>query len=178
MPSIVNNTILEEVKEEFEANPYAFLSSFHGVPVEVMSTLRRNLEKHANRSVVLKHSLAKKVLEAMKIEGADSLFKHHLFVTLGDKDPQLISKALMEFAKTNDKFKPCGVVFEKKLYDSVFVKSLSQLPSRQELLTQVVVRVKSPISGFVLTLSQMLRGIAVALNEIRKQKEGGSAATA
>jgi large subunit ribosomal protein L10 len=178
VPSVVNNTILKEVKEEFEANPYAFLSSFHGVPVETMATLRRNLEKHSNRSLVVKHSLAKKALEAMKIEGADSLFKDHLLVTLGDKDPQQISKALIEFAKTNSKFKPCGVVFEKKLYDSAFVKSLSQLPSRHELLTQVVVRVKSPISGFVLTLSQMLRGIAVALNEIRKQKEGGSAATA
>ena len=64
-----------------------------------------------------------------------------------------------------------GILFEDKVYDQEFVKQLSKLPSRQELLTQVVVRVKSPISGFVLTLNQLVKGVVVALNEVKKKKE-------
>jgi large subunit ribosomal protein L10 len=97
-------------------------------------------------------------------------------MTLGSRDPQEISKAIVEFAKTNQRFVPRGVVFEGKAYGADFVKSLSKLPSRRELLTQVVVRIKSPISGVVLTLGQLMRGLVCALNEIKNKKSVATAA--
>ncbi len=171
MPSLVQEIMMKEMKREFEKNPYAFISSFQGLAVSDLSDLRRNLEKVAKRSVVVKHSIVRKVFSDLQFDGAEKLLKNNVLVTMGDKEPQIISKALVDFAKKNEKFLPEGVVVDGKVYNKEYVKVLAQLPSRHELLTQVVVRIKSPITGLVLTLNQLLKGFAVALNEIKKKKE-------
>lgn len=172
MPSFVKEAMLKEIKEQFEGNPYAFFSSYEGIAVADISEFRRNIEKISKRSVMVKHTLAKKALEGRALNGVEKILKGSVVVTFTDKDPQLVSKVIMEYAKTHEKWIPQGVIFEGKVYDKEFVKALARLPSRKELLTQVVVRAKSPISGFVMTLGQIMRGFAAALNEIKKQKEG------
>ncbi|MCB9800168.1 MAG: 50S ribosomal protein L10 [Candidatus Omnitrophica bacterium] len=177
MPSIVNERIKTEVEKELAGNAYAFVSTFDKFPMEELSELRRSLEKVANRSIVVKHSILKKLFEEKQYGDLTKQLKGqgHVMVTVGDKDPQNISKAIVDYAKKNEKFVPKVVVFENKLYDETFVKGLATLPSRKELLTQVVVRMKSPISGFVMTLNQLLQGLVVALNEVKKQKESQGA---
>lgn len=171
MPSLIQEFMMKEIKREFEENSYAFISSFHGLAVADLSDLRRNLEKVAKRSLVIKHSIVRKVFSDLQLNDAEKFLKNNILVTVADKDPQVISKTLFDFAKTNEKFLPQGVVLEKKIYDREYIKALAQLPSRHELLTQVVVRVKSPITGFVLTLNQLVRGLVVALSEVKKKKE-------
>ena len=171
MPSAVKEIMMKEITRELESNPYAFLTRFEGLPVSDLSDFRRSVEKVAKRSLVVKHSLAKKVFSQLKIAEAEQFLIGSIIVTVGDKEPQMISKAIVDFAKTHEKLVVSGAVLDRKVYGQEFVKRLAGLPSRHELLTQVVVRVKSPISGFVMTLGQVLRGFVVALNEIKKKKE-------
>ena len=176
MPSAVKEIMMKEITRELEANPYAFLTRFEGLPVSDLSDFRRNVGKVAKRSLVVKHALAKKVFSQLKVEDVEKLLTGSVIVTVGDKEPQMISKAIVDFAKTHEKLMVSGVVLDRKVYGHEFVKQLATLPSRHELLTQVVVRVKSPISGFVMTLGQVLRGFVVALNEIKKVKEAAAPA--
>jgi len=44
------------------------------------------------------------------------------------------------------------------------------------LLTQAVIRIKSPISGFVMTLGQVVRGLVQVLSEVKKKREAASSA--
>ena len=170
MSSVVKEKMLEEIRKEFKGTPYAFVSSFSGLPVAALSDFRRTLEKISRRSMVVKHKLAEKVFSELKVPDAAKILKGSVVITLGDKDPQVISKAILDFTKTNEKIVSQGMIFENTVYGQEFVKQLAKLPSRKELLTQVVVRVKSPISGFVMTLGQMTRGLVLALNEIKKKK--------
>ncbi len=172
MPTIAKELMMKEMAEEFDKNPYAFISTFQTMAVSDVSEFRRTMEKFAKRSLLIKHTLAKKVFGEKSLADAEKLLKGQVLVTFADKDPQAASKALMAFAKTNSKLTPTGIVFEGKVYGDEFIKRLSTMPSRHELLTQTVVRIKSPISGFVMTLHAVLRGVAVVLNEIKKQKEG------
>ncbi len=175
MPTPTKELIIKEIEREFEQHPYAFLSSFEGLKVSDISEFRRSLEKVAGRSLTVKHSFVKKVFANRSLSDAEKFLKGQILVTFAKKDPQMASKALMDFAKANNKLVPAGLIFEGKVYGSEFIKQLSTLPSRQELLTQMVVRMKSPISGFVMTLNAVLRGVVIALNEIKKQKETKSA---
>ena len=175
MVSTIKELMLQEIERELSAHPYAFISNFENFPLEQLAELRRTLGKVAQRSMVVKHSLEKKAFAKLELGEVESYLKGHVLITFGKDAPQTISKAIIEFAKKNEKFVPRAVLFEKKMYDKNFVKSLASLPSRKELLTQVVVRMKSPISGFVITLNQLLRGVAVALNEIKKKKESSAA---
>ncbi len=137
--------------------------------------LRRDLEKVSTRSMMVKQTLAQKVFKEMDYAGAENLLNGAVLVTFGEKDPQAISKAIVDYAKGNDNLKPNGVIFEDKVYDKQFVEQLAALPSREELLTQMVVRMKSPINGFVNGLGQLIRGLVTAINEVKKQKEAGAA---
>jgi large subunit ribosomal protein L10 len=175
MPSEAKELMIKEIRREFDANPYAFITSFDKMTVADSYEFRRSLEKVSSRSMVVKQTLAKKVFAEMDCGSAQNHLNGSVLITFGDKEPQIISKAIVEFSKKNNKFTVSGVVFEKQVYDQGFVKQLATLPSRHELLTQVVVRVKSPISGFVMTLAQVLRGFAVVINEIKKQREAAPA---
>lgn len=170
MPSEAKEMLMKEVEKEFKA-PYAFFSSFDKIGVADLSEFRKSTSKVAKRSLVVKHTFAKKILEKRSLGGFEQLLKGQVVVTFGEAEPQNISKAIVDFMKTNDKMVPAGMIFEDKIYGQDFVKQLAKMPSRHELLTQVVVRVKSPISGFVMTLGAITRGLVVALNEIKKQKE-------
>lgn len=171
MASFVKEFMLKEIERELQGSPCAFISNFENFPLEALADLRRSLGKVATRSLVVKHTLARKAFSNLSLGEVDPFLQGHVLITFGEGAPQAISKAIVEFAKKNDKFVPRAVLFEKKLYDQSFIKSLAALPSRQELLTQVVVRMNSPITGFVMTLNQVLKGFVVALNEIKKKKE-------
>ncbi len=177
MPALVKEKMLAEVENQFAKSSFAFFSNFDKLSVASVSDLRNKLAKLGLRSMVLKHTLASKTLKARNASDAEKFFKNFVFVTFGNGEPQQVSKTLLEFAKANNQFSAAGVYFENKVYDEAFVKALANLPSRKELLTQVAVRMKSPISGVVLTLNALLKGVAVALNEVKKQKESKASAS-
>ncbi|OQA57515.1 MAG: 50S ribosomal protein L10 [Candidatus Omnitrophica bacterium ADurb.Bin277] len=171
MPSIEKELMFKEIVKEFERSPYAFFSSFHGLSVSDLSDARRGLEKVASRSMVIKHAMARKIFAKLNFTEAEKFLSGSIIVTFGEKDPQDISKKIVDFAKANEKWKPAGVIFEGQIHGEEFVKQLATLPSRKELLTQVVIRVKSPLAGIVNVLGGLTRNLVVALGEIKKKKE-------
>ncbi|MBN1688915.1 MAG: 50S ribosomal protein L10 [Candidatus Omnitrophica bacterium] len=171
MPSEIKKMMLEELSQEFGENPYVFISIFDKMKVSELSDFRQKIAKVAKRSFVAKHAFIKKIFTERNLGDVDKLLKGPAMITFGDKDPQIISKEIVDYNKGNDKLAPAGVIFENKIYDVNFIKRLAKLPSREELLTQVVVRINSPISGFVMALGQLTRGLVIAINEIKKKKE-------
>lgn len=171
MPSSTKEMMLKEIVSELNGNTCAFISSYETLSVAELSDFRRQTEKVAKRSLQVKHTLAKKAFIEKNFAGAEKFLKSQVLVTFGSKDPQAISKVIVDFSKANKKLNPEGMIMDNKVYGQEFMKQLASLPSRHELLTQVVIRVKSPISGFVLTLGQLTKGLVVALNEVKKKKE-------
>ena len=112
-----------------------------------------------------------------KVGGAEKYLSGSVILTFGDKDPQDICRALCEFSKTNEKWKSAGVIFEGQVFGEDFIKQLSKLPSRKELLTQLVLRMNSPIQGFANVLGALTRNLVVALEEVRKKKAAAGAAS-
>jgi large subunit ribosomal protein L10 len=177
MPALEKEMMLNEIVKEFEKSPYAFFTHFQGLSVADLSDARRNLEKVARRSMVIKHTIARKIFAKFNVANAEKFLTGSIIVTFGEKDPQDISKKIVDFSKTNEKWKPAGVIFEGQAHGEDFVKQLAKLPSRKELLTQVVIRVKSPLAGLVNVLGGLTRNFVLALSEIKKKKEAAGAAS-
>ena len=57
--------LLQEVTREFETSPYTFISNFQGIAVADLSDARRNLAKVARRSLVVKHTIARKIFRSL-----------------------------------------------------------------------------------------------------------------
>ncbi len=177
MPSFEKELMYQEIVKEFEKSPYAFISNLNGVSVLDISDARRNLEKVSRRSMMIKHAMARKIFTKFNVSGAEKYLDGSVVVTFGDKEPQEISKKLVEFSKTNAKWKPAGVIFEGQVYGEEFIKQLAKLPSRKELLTQLVLRMNSPIQGFANVLGALTRNLVVVLEEVRKKKAATGAAS-
>ncbi len=175
MPSIDKEMMFQEIEKEFAKSPYVFFSNFEKVSVSDLSKARAKMNVSANRSMLVKHAMARKILKNRGFTDVESLLSGSVILTFGDKEPQDISKGVVEGGKVSDKIKCVGVLFEGKLENGNFVQQLSKLPSRHELLTQVVVRMNSPITGFVCVLANTMRGLVVALDQVRTKKEAAPA---
>lgn len=173
--SVAKELIFSEIDREFRSNPNIFFSRFERLNVQEMSELRRGLEKVSKRSLVVKHSLAKKVLEGMGQAEAVGFLEGTVITTLGGGEAQPISKVLVDFVKGHENVKLRGVIFEGKAYPDSFIRKLAGLPSRHELLTMAVVRFQSPITRFAITLNSLLRSLVIAVNEVHKKKAQAAA---
>ncbi len=175
MPAIEKEMMFQEIEREFSASNYVFFSNFESLSVSDLSKARSKMNQSAKRSLLVKHAMARKILKSRGIDNVDSLLKGSVILTFGDKEPQDISKGVVEGAKVSEKIKCVGVLFEGRLESAEFVQQLSKLPSRNELLTQLVVRLNSPIAGFASVLSNTIRGLAISLDQVGKQKGAASA---
>ena len=102
--------------------------------------------------------------------GAARFLEGSILVTLGVQEPQLVSKTLVDFVKGRENMELRGMILDGRILEGSFVRELARLPGRKELLTQVAIRMKSPITGFVLTLKGLVQSLVIALSEIQKKK--------
>ena len=175
MPSLGKELMLKELTAALRDKNYIFFTRQQGLSAPDFVELRRKLEKVADRTLVTKNSIARLVFRQMGVEDINGLIKGSLILTVAQKDPQVISKVLLDFSKGRDGFEMDGAYLDGNVVRTEYLKSLANLPSREVLLTTVVCGLNAPISGFVNVLGQLVRSVAIALNEIQKQKAGASA---
>lgn len=179
MPNVEKTVMLRELMKKIENRPYVFFAQFNRISTGDMSQLRRNLSKSADSCVVVKNTLAKKIFEQLGIDSVSKFIEGQTFVATCKTEPQRVSKILSDFAKEKEEaFKIKGAVVESAAVDASYVKELAKLPGKQELLTKVVVGMKSPITGIVLTLNAVLRSFVVVVNQIALKKGEAAAPSA
>ena len=136
--------------------------------------LRRKLREAGVEFKVLKNTLT--AIAAKKlIRRVDLLLVGPTAIAFGYDDPVAPAKVLSEFAKTNPALELKGGLLEGKVLDVAGVKALADLPSREELLSQVLRGMQAPISGLVNVLQGTIRNLVYALDAVRKQKEAAGA---
>jgi len=88
----------------------------------------------------------------------------------GHNDEVSPAQIVANFAKTHDMVKIFGGILEGKFIAADKVLALSRLPSKQQLLGQLVGTLNAPISGFVNVLAGNLRNLVGVLNNIKATK--------
>ena len=86
-------------------------------------------------------------------------------------DPAAVAKTLSDFGRTSRKLELRGAYLDGEAIGADGVRQLATLPSREQLLTQLVSSMVSPISGLANVLAQLPRSLVVALDQVRQQKE-------
>jgi len=171
MPSADKVLMLEKVTEKVKGCPYIFFAKFKGLSVNDFAQMRRSVEKISKSCFVTKKTLLKKVLAKSGVQKIDTFPEGSIVLITAEKDPQVVSKFLVDFAKDKESFQIAGACIEGELQGIPYVKELSKLPSRIELIAKVVGGVKAPITGFVLTLRGVLSLFVNVLDQVSKQKD-------
>jgi large subunit ribosomal protein L10 len=151
-----------------------FITGFSGLPESDLVEFRKVLDKESAEHRVIKNALFKVISKEagiQEVEKMDSMLHGSSAFTFGAKDAFAIAKVIVNFKKTHDKLAIKGCIMQGKLLNSEDVENLAKLPSKKELLAQVVSGIAAPLSGFVSVLAGNLRKLVSLLDAIKDKKQ-------
>jgi large subunit ribosomal protein L10 len=163
--------IVEDLKEKFATTKVVIVSDYKGLNVAQMTELRRNLSEANVEYKVVKNTLLNRASKDTDAELLADVFKGPSGIAMSFDDPVAPAKILTQFAKDNPKLEIKAGVMNGKLMDLDAITALSKLPSREELLGQVLSAMNAVPSGLVRALSGVPRQMVNVLTAIKDQKE-------
>jgi large subunit ribosomal protein L10 len=164
---LVVKTLAAKIKEAKSI----VLADYRGLTVEQDTQMREAFRKEGVEYKIYKNTLTKLAAQQNNITGLDVFLEGPTAIAFSNTDPVAPAKLLAEFAKKFDKLELKAGVVEGKVIDEKGVKELANLPSREELLAKMLGSLNAPITGLVNVLNGNIRGLVVALNAIKEQKE-------
>jgi large subunit ribosomal protein L10 len=149
----------------------AVLVDYQGMDVARTTDLRRRSRELGVEFVVAKNTLAKRAANEAGVEGLQEFLSGPTALAFSE-DPVASAKLMAEFADQVETFALKGGVLDGgRILDEADVVALSKLPSREQLIAQIVGGISSPLTGFVTVLNNTVQGLVVALGQIAEQKQ-------
>ncbi|HHZ92522.1 TPA: 50S ribosomal protein L10 [Candidatus Poribacteria bacterium] len=165
--------IYEQVKlirEQLENNEVVILTDFQGLSVSEIGELREKLRQADVRYKVFKNRLIAVAAGDLGIEGLEPYLYGSTAIAMAD-NPVAIAKVLLEFGEEHENLKIKGGILDNRVIDAEMSASLVNMPSKSQLLAQVVSGLNAPIYGliYVLKLGNPVSGLANVLSGTIRQ---------
>jgi large subunit ribosomal protein L10 len=166
--------IVSSLTEELGSVTAMIVADPTGLTVAEMKDLRNRLRPSGAEFRVAKNTLARIAAREAGREELVALLVGPTAITLVPGDPAAAAKTLSDFGRTSRKLELRGAYLDGEALGADSVKQLATLPSREQLLTQLVSSMMSPVSGLANVLAQLPRSLVVALDQVRQQKEASA----
>jgi large subunit ribosomal protein L10 len=139
--------------------------------VQSVSAFRRGAKKEAVSVSVAKKTLLRRALSEAGVTAVDvDALKGSVAMLFANGDEVSGAKLLEALRKENESVKVLGGLLEGKWMTSEQVVALAKLPTKEQLLGQLVGTLAAPITGFMNVLSGNTRGLVNVLNAIKEAK--------
>ena len=161
--------LVVELKEKIGGAKALYYTDFTGLNVKSMTELRRRLRKQGVEYVVIKNTLALRAVNESGLVGERLKGPTGIVVA---KDPVAAAKVITDFAKENDK-RPAvkGGMFDGKSVNAAQVAKLANMPSREQMLSQLGGYMQAPMSGMVTAMNSLLSNFAGVVEALKAQRE-------
>ena len=163
--------ITEDLHARFSKSAIVILTDYKGLDVAAISQLRRELRKENIEYQVVKNTLLARAAEETDVALIKDHFKGPSAIALSYEDPVAPAKVLTQFAKENDKLEIKIGVMKGKALGLSEIKALSELPSREVLLGQLLSVLNGVPTSLVRVLAGVPRSFLNVLTAIKDQKE-------
>lgn len=163
--------IIEGLKSRAQRAQVAIVTDYQGLTVAQLTPLRVKLHEAGCDYQVVKNTLARLAFSETPHQVLGDRLKYSCAVAFGYDDPVVAAKVVVEFAKKNDKFAVRCASLNGKLLDEAAVKALSDLPSREQLLAQMLGTMNAVPQNFVSLFANILRGVLNVLTALKDKKE-------
>lgn len=156
---------VESLREVFSQAGVVVVAHYSGLSVADMTALRGKLRESNAELKVVKNRLAKIALKDLPGEVGADLFRGPVAIAYSE-DPTGATKAAVNYAKQNEKFVLIGGVMDTEVFDAEGVKALSEMPSREELIGTIALRLTGQASQVAQRLSSQGSALAGAIKVI------------
>ena len=165
---------IAEIAAQIDGSQAIFAVDYRGISVPQAAELRSQLREADATFKVVKNSLTERAADQTGAEALKELLAGPTALTFVRGDVAIAAKAIADYARATQLLPFKGGLMGGASLDPDQIRSISRLPSREVLYGQLVGVVASPVSGLVRTLSALVNGLAVALGQVREQKENST----
>jgi len=156
-------------KSVLNENETLVFFNYHGVDANSLAKTRRDLRNKGVKFAVIKNRLFKLATKGSKLEAVDDLLKNANAIGIYS-DPVELAKIAIEISK-NYKLTIKGGYTDGSKLSKKDVLELSKVLPREMLLAKLLATLNAPVSGFVFTLSGILRNLIYTIDAIKEKKQ-------
>lgn len=167
-------SVVAKLTDKLSASKAIFLSDFKGLKVEKLSGLRNKIRDAGGEYEVAKNTLIRRAVQGTESEPISEMLAGNNALSTSQGDPAALAKALVDFAKTEEKLVIKGGILSGQIVSFEQIKAIADLPSREVLLATLLGAMNAVPTGFVRVLAATPQNLVYALAAIRDQKENES----
>jgi large subunit ribosomal protein L10 len=160
--------VVEELGQIFESSGVVVVARYEGMTVTQMQDLRAEMRAAGGSVRVAKNRLAKIALEGKPCASIGKLLTG-MTVLAYSEDPVAAAKVTEKYAKGNEKFVILGGAMGSAALDPAGVKAVAAMPSREELIAQIVSCIGAPASNIAGAIGAPGANIAGILKTIEEK---------
>ena len=163
---------LEALTASLATSKSAMVVSFSKLSVNKDQEFRNSLRDAGAKYQVVKNTLARIAVKGTDFEQATEAFKGVTAIAWTESDPVVLSKAIAKFMKDNaDIYTFKAGVVDGKLLDLSQVTAIASLPSKEELISKMMMLINSGAQRIASTTSGIARNLAVVINEAKAKEQ-------
>jgi len=156
------NQVVAEVTELLTSSKMTVIAAYKGTTVKAIQQLRREARENGTQLRVVKNRLAIKAIQQHDtLKNVDtSTLTGQLLYAFNSADEVAPAQVLAAFAKTNPTIEFVGAISAEGTFLSADdVKALATLPSKEQLIAQVLATLQSPVNDVMNGLSGNLHAL-------------------
>ncbi|HEU0221962.1 MAG TPA: 50S ribosomal protein L10 [Paracoccaceae bacterium] len=160
-------TVIEELGQIFADSGVVVVAHYAGLTVAEMQDFRARMRAAGGSVRVAKNRLAKIALTGRPSERMGELLRGQTVLAYSE-DPVTAAKVAKAYAKDNAKYVILGGAMGEAVLDSAGVEAVADMPSREELIAQVVGMIGAPaaqLAGAIGAPAAAIAGILKTLEE-------------
>lgn len=170
--------VVDDVRQRFEQADAVLVTEYRGLDVGQMAELRRALREAGTTYKIYKNTLVRRAVADQAPEGLEEMLVGPTALAFVDSDASAAAKALKEFASAHDALVIKGGVLSGGLLDEAQVRELAELPSREELLSQLAGGLAAPLQQLASMMNNLLSEVAGLVQALSDKGGGPGAAEA
>ena len=162
--------VVDELGKVFADSGSVVVCHYTGLTVAEMQDFRRQMREAGGKVRVAKNRLAKIALEGKPNEGLSQHLKGQTVLVYAE-DPVAPAKVVEAYSKKNGKLVVVGGAMGAEVLDAAGVSQLAKMPSREEVLAQIVGCLMAPASNLAAAITAPATNIAGILKTMTEKED-------
>ncbi|WP_352419562.1 50S ribosomal protein L10 [Proteiniborus sp.] len=148
--------VVEEIRSKIKDAKSIVLVDYRGLTVEEVTELRKKCTEAGVEYKVYKNTMMRFAFKEEGYEAFNEFLAGPNAIAISKEDVVAPAKITSEFAKDHKNLEFKAGIVEGELVGIDKIKAIGELPSKEVLLTQIVIALNSPISKFARTIQAIV----------------------